>query len=119
MVDEGVLTELRASVQGDIDFVRELVEAYVADSAELIDAIEAAVAESDAGALVRPAHTLKSSSATLGAMTVSATARALETFARSGTLDDESTRSAAERIRAEWDAAVVALRTWIDEAGTR
>ena len=117
MVDEGVLTELRASVQGDTDFVRELVEAYVADSAELIDAIEAAVAGADADALVRPAHTLKSSSATLGAMTVSATARALEAAARSGTLDDEATRNAAGRIRAEWEVAVAALRAWIDGAG--
>jgi len=119
MLDEGVLTELRESVQGDTAFVRELVEAYVADSAALIDAIEAAVADADADALVRPAHTLKSSSATLGAMTVSETARALEVAARSGTLDDEETRSAAGRIRADWDAAVAALRTWIDGSGFR
>ena len=119
MVDEGVLMELRASVQGDTAFVRELVDAYVADSAELIDAIEAAVADSNADALVRPAHTLKSSSATLGAMTLSATARALELAARSGTLDDEETGSAAERIRAEWEAAVAALQAWIGGAGAR
>jgi HPt (histidine-containing phosphotransfer) domain-containing protein len=119
VVDEGVLTELRASVQGDTAFVRDLVDAYESDSAELIDAIEAAVAAADADALVRPAHTLKSSSATLGAMTLSGTARVLEVAARSGTLDDEETRSAAERIRAEWEAAVAALRRWIDGAGSR
>ena len=119
MVDERVLTELRASVQGDTAFVRELVEAYAADSAQLIDAIEAAVANADADALIRPAHTLKSSSATLGAMSLSATARALEMAARSGTLENGETKNAAERLRAEWEAAVAALRTWIDEAGSR
>jgi HPt (histidine-containing phosphotransfer) domain-containing protein len=119
VVDERVLTELRASVRGDTAFVRELVEAYLADSAELIEAIEAALANADADALVKPAHTLKSSSATLGAMSLSATARALEMAARSGTLDDEETGSAAERIRPEWEAAVAALRTWMDGAGSQ
>ncbi len=116
MVDEGVLAELRASVQGDTEFVRELVDAYVADSAGCIDAIEAAADAGDVDAMVRPAHTLKSSSATLGAMTLSATARTLEVAARSGTLDDPETRDAASRARAEWEAATAALRTWVDGA---
>ena len=47
---------------------RELVDAYLAEAPAHLDAIEAAVAAGDAAALVRPAHTLKSSSATLGAM---------------------------------------------------
>ncbi|MGH2380400.1 MAG: Hpt domain-containing protein [Candidatus Limnocylindria bacterium] len=118
-MNDGVLAELRASVQGDTAFVRELVDAYVADSAELIGAIEAAVADGNPDALVRPAHTLKSSSATVGAMTVSGTARALEMAAHSGKLDDEATRSAAERIRGDWEIAVAALRTWIDGADPR
>jgi HPt (histidine-containing phosphotransfer) domain-containing protein len=116
MVDDGVLRELRASVQGDSGFVRELVEAYVTDSATLVDAIEAAVAAGDADALVRPAHTLKSSSATLGATTVAATARSLELAARSGSIDDPDTAAAAARIRSEWETATTALRAWIDEA---
>jgi HPt (histidine-containing phosphotransfer) domain-containing protein len=118
MVDDGVLRGLRASVQGDTAFVRELVEAYVTDSAVLVDAIEAAVGAGDAHALVRPAHTLKSSSATLGAMTVSGTARTLELAGRSGSIDDADTTAAAARMRSEWDAATAALRAWIDEAAT-
>ena len=71
-----------------VGFVRELVDAYVSDSAEQVAGIEAALAAGDADALVRPAHTLKSSSATLGAMELSATARTLEMAARAGDLSD-------------------------------
>jgi HPt (histidine-containing phosphotransfer) domain-containing protein len=116
MVDDNVLRELRASVEGDMSFVRDLVDAYVSDSAGLLDAIEEALAHNDAEALVRPAHTLKSSSATLGAMDLSATARTLEMAARSGTLDADETRTAGERIRAEWDAASEGLREWLTRA---
>jgi HPt (histidine-containing phosphotransfer) domain-containing protein len=116
MVDDNVLGELRASVEGDMTFVRDLVDAYVADSAALLDAIEEALAKNDAESLVRPAHTLKSSSATLGAMALSATARTLELAARSGTLDADETREAGDRIRAEWDAATAGLRAWLDGA---
>jgi HPt (histidine-containing phosphotransfer) domain-containing protein len=116
VIDDGVLAELRASVESDMAFVRDLVDAYIADSAGCIDAIEAAVAAGDAEALVRPAHTLKSSSATVGAMPLSATARTLETAARSRALDDEETQAAAARIRGEWEAASVALRAWLAEA---
>jgi HPt (histidine-containing phosphotransfer) domain-containing protein len=119
MIDEGVLDELRASVAGDIGFVRDLVDTFVADSAVQIDDIDAAMAASDADALVRPAHTLKASSATLGATHLSASARALEMAGRSGSLDDEETRQAAATVRGEWERATVALRAWVDGAHER
>lgn len=116
MIDDGVLAELRASVENDMAFVRELVDAYIVDSAGCVDAIEAAVAADDAAALVRPAHTLKSSSATVGALPLSATARTLEAAARAGTLDDDGTQAAAARIRGEWEASSTALRAWLADA---
>ena len=119
VIDHGVLAELRASVESDMGFVRDLVDAYIADSAGCIDAIEAAVAAGDAAALVRPAHTLKSSSATVGAMPLSATARTLEIAARSGTLDGEETERAAARIRGEWEASSAALRAWLADEESR
>jgi len=113
VIDENVLEELQASVEGDIGFVRDLVDAYVSDSAEQVSGIEAALAAGDAEALVRPAHTLKSSSATLGAIELSATARTLEQAARAGDLSDADTRRAAAEVRGEWEAATAALRDWI------
>ncbi len=86
-LDEGVLTELMESTGGDIGFVRELVETYLADTPAQLEAMTTAVEADDADALVRPAHTLKSSSATVGAMRLSSVARELEMAGRTGTLE--------------------------------
>ena len=119
MVDENVLEELRASVEGDTGFVRDLIEAYLVDSAEQLEAIESAIDATDAEALVRPAHTLKSSSATVGAVDVSALARTLEMAGRSGSLDGGEARGAAEALRGAMDATATALRAWIAGAEGR
>jgi len=113
MIDETVLDELKASVAGDIGFVRDLVETYVADSADQVAAIEAALDSGDAAALVRPAHTLKSSSATLGATELAATARTLEMAARAGDLSGDEVGRASAAVRREWESATAALRTWV------
>ena len=86
-LDTGVIDGLRASVEGDTAFVIELIDAFLADSATQLQAIDIAVAAGDPEAVVRPAHTLKSASATLGAMQLSTTARTLETAGRAGSID--------------------------------
>ena len=119
ILDEAILAELSHSVEGDDAFVRELIDAYAADGASHLAAIESAGAGGDADALVRPAHTLKSSSATLGAPRVAAVARRLEMAGRSGTIDSDATAGDLAIVRSEWEAAVAALRGWIavEEAG--
>ena len=62
--------------------------------------ILAAAAAGEAAALVRPAHTLKSSSASLGAMRLSAIARAIEEAGRTG-VSDRFTED-AELARSAW-----------------
>ncbi len=119
MVDEKVLDELRASVGDDDDFVRDLIEAFLSDSGAQLDAIEAALKAGDAEALVRPAHTLKSSSATVGAMELSAAARTLEMAGRSGSLSDEATRAAGATVRGVADTTMASLRAWMARAGDR
>lgn len=111
-LDASVLDELLAAVDGDRAFVIDLIETYLADGDMHVAEIESAVASADAIAVVRPAHTLKSSSATVGAGQLAATARALEVSARSGALDDAADDAAS--LRATWDRAVAALRAWID-----
>jgi two-component system, sensor histidine kinase and response regulator len=117
LVDEAVLAELQASVGGDRAFVLELIDAYVSDGAAYIDAIATAIAATDADALVRPAHTLKSSSATLGATRMAAIARELEMIGRAGTVD-ASAAGLLAGVRSAWPATGDALRGWADrEAG--
>lgn len=118
VLDEAVLAELSASVQGDRSFVVELINAYLADGPAMVVAIEAAAAADDAAALVRPAHTLKSSSATVGAMRLAATSRELEMTGRSGSVESASTASAAT-LRADWESAVAALEDWVEGSEDR
>jgi HPt (histidine-containing phosphotransfer) domain-containing protein len=113
ILDERILLELRATTGDDIGFVRELVETYLADTPSQLDAMTAAIESDDADALVRPAHTLKSSSATVGAMRLSSVARELEMSGRSGTLEPTS-RARLESARGEWKAAADALAKWLE-----
>ena len=118
VVDESVLREVLESTGDDLDFVRELIETYLADSPAQLDAIDEALAADDAAALVRPAHTLKSSSATIGAMRLSAVARELEMAGRSGMLEP-SAQADALAASTEWDAARDALAAWLERASAQ
>ena len=111
VLDAGVLAELTASVGGDRGFVRDLIETYLADGEAQVEAIDAALDANDSAALIRPAHTLKSSSATLGAMRIADAARALESSGRSG-LPPQDAPEALARLHDEWAEAAAALRAW-------
>ena len=113
VVDERILAELMASTGDDIGFVRELIETYLADTPLQFEAMTVAVEADDAASLVRPAHTLKSSSATVGAMRLSSAARELEMAGRSGSLD-AAARAVLETARAEWQAASGALDAFLE-----
>jgi HPt (histidine-containing phosphotransfer) domain-containing protein len=115
IVDVRILAELIATTGDDIGFVRELVETYLADTPAQVDAISAAVEADDAAGLVRPAHTLKSSSATVGAMRLSSVARDLEMAGRSGRLDPAA-RASLDAARSEWKAAADAFAAWLERA---
>ena len=117
ILDESVLEELRASVQGDRSFVVELINAYVADGATHVAEVEAAAADADAESLVRPAHTLKSSSATVGALRLAALARDLELAGRSASLD-ASVAARVPELQEAWEEATAALREWVERGDT-
>jgi HPt (histidine-containing phosphotransfer) domain-containing protein len=115
-LDRAVIEELLASVEGDHAFVAELMDAYLTDAPIQLAAIDDAAAAQDAAALVRPAHTLKSSSATLGLRRLAAAARELEMAGRTGALD-ATVGEAVETLHADWDAGTAALHAWVAEAG--
>ena len=78
VLDQTVVDELRESVGGDDDFVRELVATYVEEARTHVDGMTDAATAGDSAAIVRPAHTLKSTSASIGAMRLSAICRDIE-----------------------------------------
>src|SRR5690606_13645481 len=63
-----------------------LVRLFLEDAPGHVRALEAAAAANDMSAMVAPAHTLKSASANLGAMALSAAAKRIELGARQGVL---------------------------------
>lgn len=109
ILDDAVLAELRESTGGDDDFVRELVDAYVGEATGYLEAMTSAAAAADVAAIVRPAHTLKSSSATMGAMRLSAICRGIEEAGRAGRADGLAGDVAA--AHAAWAATLEALTT--------
>jgi HPt (histidine-containing phosphotransfer) domain-containing protein len=105
VLDQQVVTELRESVGGDDAFVKELVGAYLSESPGYLEAMAAAAAARDASAVVRPAHTLKSSSAALGAMRLAEMCKQVEFAGREGRVDTAGVDAAS----ALWPETVAAL----------
>jgi signal transduction histidine kinase/CheY-like chemotaxis protein/HPt (histidine-containing phosphotransfer) domain-containing protein len=86
---EPVPQALDATIIGDLldtmgDEFGDLVRVYLEDAPQRLRELEFAADGNDAAAQVAPAHTLKSSSANIGATTLSELARHIEQTARSG-----------------------------------
>lgn len=98
-IDEAVLADLVESTGGDPDFLAELIDIYLDDAPRQVAAMRDAVLSGRIEDLVRPAHTLKGSSASIGAVELSELNRALELAARAGAVDDAT--GAVDGIEAE------------------
>jgi HPt (histidine-containing phosphotransfer) domain-containing protein len=101
-IDAAVLEEFRA-MMGEV--ASELIGLFLEDTPNLLAELRGAVGQKDAEGLERAAHTLKSNSATLGAMTLSALCRELEAMGRAGTLEGaveklEQVEAQYERVKA-------------------
>jgi HPt (histidine-containing phosphotransfer) domain-containing protein len=88
--------------------LRDLVGTFLAEEPGNVELVVAAAARGDSSAAVRPAHTLKSSSAVIGAARLSSTSRQIELAGRDGRTADLA--ALAEGLQAAWTATVEALR---------
>ncbi len=84
VLDAGVLEELRSILGNEVD---RLIEVFLDDTPRLIAALETAATGPDYDMLRNASHTLKSSSANLGAMALSNAAKKLELGIRTQTLE--------------------------------
>ena len=84
VIDHEILDELRAMLGGEVD---RLIDVFLEDTPRLIAALENAASGPDYTGLRDAAHSLKSSSANLGAMSLSAAARRVEMGAREQSLE--------------------------------
>ncbi len=113
VLDASVLDELRSILGGEVD---RLIEVFLDDTPTIIAALETAAAGPDMEGLRNAAHTLKSSSANLGAMSLSNAAKRVELGARMGTLERPAV--AVAMIANEFARARAALRASMSQAST-
>ncbi len=90
VIDRAVLQELR-KIAGDNaeadQFLITLIESYIEDSPNLMTAMQAAIKAHDPTSLWQAAHTLKSTSASLGALSLANLCRQIEKMGRAGDLN--------------------------------
>src|SRR3954447_25344307 len=91
-IDAAAFSRLIEMTGGEIDFVDELVDTYLEDGANQLAALRAALAAGSSDDLIRPAHSLKSSSLNVGAPALGAQCRELEEAARTGDVADAASR---------------------------
>ncbi len=103
VIDHGKLEILREAMGEDF---MELIPAYLGDAVAVLEQLPAAMKHADAREVQRLAHSLKSTSANVGAEGLSALAAILEQQAKDGDLSDagrhiETLNALFERVRAE------------------
>jgi PAS domain S-box-containing protein len=117
LLDERVLKDILAMERnGARDLLRRLVTTYAQSSAVLIENAAQAFARADAAAVAQALHTLKSSSANLGAMRFSRACARIEAFARQSDL--ASAEPVWQVVRARYADVVAALLALRPGAGT-
>lgn len=99
-LDAEAMARLLEITGGDQGFVDELVDTFLEDATTQIASLHGAADADDVEAIVRPAHSLKSNAANVGATVLGELSRALETDARAGTVADLTERVA--RVDAEF-----------------
>lgn len=100
-IDPAGFARLVDMAGGDTEFVAELIDTYLEDGERQLAEVKAAIAAGSAADAVRPAHSLKTGSANVGATQVATLCATLEADARAGSL-------------AGADARLASIRSWFE-----
>ncbi|HLF26009.1 MAG TPA: response regulator [Anaerolineae bacterium] len=115
VLDHAPLDELRAIAGAETSSVLgELLDIFFSDTPRLLADLRQAADADDALALHHAAHTLKSTSASLGARVLSQLSAELETDARTGRLKDPCAK--VTRLAAEYESVKRALTLYVQNA---
>jgi len=108
-IDPSVLDALSQLQQsGSPDLVNRVVQAYLESSRELVTKLRSAIDSADADSVTASAHTLKSSSANVGALKLADLCKTLETAARQGDLS--AAPQLRQKIQQEYQQVIEALK---------
>lgn len=108
-LDSRILDEIRSLQQeGTLDLLSRLIQVYVSETPSLLEKLFNAVELQDFGEIYKTAHTLKSSSAHIGALPLAELFRKLEALAKDESLDQA--QPVLARISSEYDRVRHALQ---------
>jgi two-component system sensor histidine kinase/response regulator len=113
MYDPSKIEQLRELMDNDRAEMLSLAEEYEGNSISLIGQLREAVAGQSPSALTRAAHTLKSSSALLGASGLAQLCEDLESLGRQGQVPPDAGQR-VEQIEASFTEAIGWIRRQID-----
>ena len=113
VIDYNVLTELVVMLGNDLEFASGLIKDFLEDGSELMSSIRSAQEVGDATELERAAHTLKSSSATFGALAASDICKEIEEYGNKGVVNNE-TLQRIDRLEAHLKVVTNELELYID-----
>ncbi|NEP44300.1 MAG: response regulator, partial [Okeania sp. SIO2H7] len=109
VVDLAVLQELKEMAGGNSELLVEVIDCYLEDSPKLLDEMSQAIKQQQAILLQRSAHSMKSSSASVGASNLSELCKELEYIAREGTT--EGADKIFSQVQAEYQRVDTVLRS--------
>ncbi|OZH54058.1 hypothetical protein AFK68_13425 [Hydrocoleum sp. CS-953] len=108
VIDKAVLEELKEMAGYDPEMVVEIINCYLEDTPKLLNEITQAIEKEQAELLQKSAHTMKSSSASVGATNLSQLCKELESIGRGGAT--EGTDVILSQVKAEYERVENALR---------
>jgi two-component system, sensor histidine kinase and response regulator len=115
-INLNVLEALRElDPDGGMGLAREIMRTFLVSAQQRVAHIEQAIATGDSESLGQAAHALKSSSANVGAETLSGLYRQLELMGRERRIDEA--RGLIDEVRKEHQRAVSDMQTLLTEAG--
>lgn len=103
VIDEATLDGLREIMEGAF---HELIESFVKETSALFEEVVQAVEAKDHDRVSRLAHSIKSSSAMIGALRLAASAKSLEMDSRTGHTD----QALLECVRRDMELACAELK---------
>jgi HPt (histidine-containing phosphotransfer) domain-containing protein len=106
VIDPATFEQLTTTMGAD--FMGELIDTYCEETPRLVADLQQALAQGNADVFRRSAHSIKSSSATFGALEFAAQARELEMIGKAGDLTGAQTK--VEQLVGDYTQVELALR---------
>ena len=112
IIDESAIDALRSMDDGDDGFLKEMITIYLEETPPIIKSLQAGLDNKDKELFIRSAHTLRSSSANVGAMALSELGKELETIGKNG--GSNNVKEKTNKVVEEYEKVKKALEKYLE-----